>query len=81
MSRTAHTVTLAVNVHDPAALWAAAMAHAMKESMTQDDAAELLGTQRRPDVPACLQMLLDPGTGPAGTSIEACDCDSGISLD
>lgn len=79
--RTGHTVTIAVNVDDPQALWAAAYAQARQNSMTQDDIADWLGTQVSPNVPNCLRQMFDPGISPPGTVIQDSSADEGIDLD
>jgi hypothetical protein len=61
------SVTLHCRVHDEQVLWCAAYGRYEQENGTQDqaDVEEMLGTKAEPDVGACLQMLLDPGSSPA----------------
>lgn len=66
-------VTIAVKVQDPAALFAAALAHAMKvDEMSEADARALLfdAEEGEPDLNACLTMLFDPGVSPDGCEIQ-----------
>lgn len=74
MSRTAWQVTLYVNVDDPRALRAAALA-------ANPGQARLLGRKSRPDVGACLRMLFDPGTSPDGCRILDSSTEGGDGLD
>lgn len=56
------SLTLELKVHDPRALRAAAMRHAVNiDNMDRRTAREIVGSARRPNVTACLQVLLDPG--------------------
>jgi hypothetical protein len=79
--RTAWQITLHVNVWDREALYTAAKARALADGYRVRDLRETIGTKRRPDVSACLVMLLDPGTSPAGCSIEDSTATGGDSLD
>lgn len=62
-----YTVLVEIEVNNPAALYDAAVAAARAEEYP--DPVDLLGTRERPDIGACLQYVLDPGTSPAGTEI------------
>ena len=64
-----YAFTLHLRVTDRTALHAAAMTRAVADGMSRGDAYRVLGTKRRPDVPACLTMLFDPGLSPDGTEI------------
>lgn len=82
--RTAHRITLHVNVENRAALWAHAFSIATNpagRNMDASDARELLGTNRRPDVGACLRMAFDHGNNPPGAEIIDSDHEGGEGLD
>lgn len=64
-----YSVKIELSVHDPQALWHAAVAQAMKECAGSDLILALLGTREDPNIGACLIMILDPGEGPAGAEI------------
>jgi hypothetical protein len=56
------TVRIDCEVHDADALFAAALAHGIREDgMTKQEATELLRPDGEIDTAACLQVLLDPG--------------------
>ncbi|MBI2770505.1 MAG: hypothetical protein HYX47_12840 [Burkholderiales bacterium] len=60
-----------LRVTDAEELFAAALRHATTvESMTQQQAEELLKPAGEIDEAACLVMLLDPGVSPSGTEID-----------
>jgi hypothetical protein len=59
-----YTVTLIIDVHDPAELFDAALIHAMQDGLEQDYATGFLRPEGEFNVGACLQMLLDPGKLP-----------------
>lgn len=64
-----YRVELLVDVHDKQALYKAAVKYAVEhENMSQEEAEEHLNDDGI-DVGACLQMVLDPGSGPDGCSI------------
>ena len=63
-----YTVRIEVKVHNTADLFLAAEKIAL-----QHGGVDLLGTEGDPDVAACLQMILDPGSVPyAGFDIDHC---------
>lgn len=79
MESQSYRVILDVTVFSGEALCDAAVKYAMDDGagMSEADALALLKPEGEVDVPACLQMLLDPGVSPAGTSIEQSYCESG----
>lgn len=59
-----------LEVTDAEQLYASALRHATTvDSMTQQQAEELLKPAGEIDESACLVMLLDPGVSPSGTEI------------
>lgn len=73
---TTYTMRLTLTVHNASALHAAAMRHAQDvDGLSADHAADLLrlddGT---PDVPACLQMLLDSDVAVPGAKMVESEC-------
>lgn len=63
-----YSVTIDVDVHDKRALYREARAKAKFDGLGSN-LADLLGTAKKPDIGACLIMILDPGSSPDGTSI------------
>lgn len=59
-----YTLTMDIEVHDVPTLYAAAMRHAVHtDGLTQAEAEELLKPDGKTiDVPACLIMMIDPGS-------------------
>lgn len=59
-----------INVYDEAALYAAAFEYATKkDNLSEAEAQELLMPDGEIDPDRCVQMLMDPGAGPAGMEI------------
>lgn len=65
---TVYTFVLRIEVTDVMALYEAASERA-DEGGCGNSIEEIIGTAAEPDVFACVQMLLDPGESPQGTSI------------
>jgi len=67
-------VIIDVTVHDKDALFNAALERYCRDNgqcaTAQDDAFAMLKPGGDIDVPACLQMLFDPGVSPPGCEIE-----------
>lgn len=62
MTTTAHLITIHVRVDDPQALHAAALAHCTdRDGLRPQDAIDLIGERKDPDISACLIALFDPG--------------------
>ncbi len=75
---TSYTVSMDVTVHDEQALWDAAAVAYVEDAGSHvllSEIEDLLGTREEPDIPACLQMLLDPGESPAGCTVEESRCE------
>lgn len=69
------TFSMDLEVHDAAALYKAAVEHARdKDNLDEDLILEILGSEEAPDVEACVQMLLDPGSSPPGLQIQGSFC-------
>lgn len=66
MTREYVTVHIDIEIYDPEAFAEAAVARAIQDGVDPDEAAE---TYTIDDLPACAQMLLDPGTIGHGASI------------
>jgi hypothetical protein len=65
-----YNFSMEITVDNEMVVYAMALEHAMKkDGMSKDAAEELLQPGGEIDVPACLQMLVDPGYLP-GCSIE-----------
>lgn len=64
--RTAVTLTMYLNVHDPEAFAKAAQERAIAEGVDPADAAETYTTD---NLGACAVMLIDPGMSPPGSEI------------
>jgi hypothetical protein len=70
-------VTLSVEVLNANALFEAALKyHVQNDDVTETEARELLMSDGDINIQACLQMLLDPGVSPDGTSILGSTCES-----
>jgi len=64
------TLNMEVDVFDPQALWEAARDRFLAENPSHKKAKiPLIGTKKKPDLGACLIMLIDPGESPSGCSI------------
>lgn len=72
--KTAHRITIDVEVHDPEALYVAAQEAAIRERMRPEEADAILRPDGEIDVDACLQMLADPGVSWPGTEIQQSTC-------
>ena len=69
---TEFTFTMNVRVHNAQQLHKAAYTHATKfGGLDDDETLELIGTEKKPNIEACLVMILDPGHMPG--------CDIGAS--
>lgn len=81
--RTAYEVTLFVHVEDLPALRAEAerIYRENVTNVTDEDIAELLDLDGKPDPAACLRMVLDPGISPPGISIQDSTVSDGTDLD
>lgn len=62
------TITLTCSVNDPQALWMKARDYMVAADLTSH--VELIGTERDPDVGACLAMLLDRSEHLDGAEVE-----------
>lgn len=68
-----------VEVFDPTALYEAAVEHARKQALLDEDAIrKMLGGADEPDIDACIVQLFDPGVSPPGVQIEHSWCDDGL---
>ena len=65
-----------IKVHDKAALFAAALLHAVNvDGMDEADAREdLMDDDGEVNVAACIQTILDPGISPRGADIQESAC-------
>lgn len=84
--RTAHQVTLYVTVYDSTELHehaASVMRRDMRDTPKEmaRQIRELLGTNRKPDLGACLRMIFDPGESPPGCTINDSSHEGGDRLD
>ncbi len=76
MSEKTYEVSLYVRVHDKEELFKSASAQALKEGMSEAEIGEMLKSpDNEIDVSACLRMIFDPGTSPAGCEILDSSCE------
>ncbi|AJA09726.1 MULTISPECIES: hypothetical protein [Sphingopyxis] len=68
------SVTHYVDVWDEQIMWQSAFSAYEKTNgiADQPDFELMCGTQHKPDICACLQMIFDPGTSPMGVQNEDC---------
>lgn len=63
------SVTIELNVHDPAAFRQVAYNRALKDGLDEEQAKEYLDPEKM-SIGACGIMILDPGASPDGADIE-----------
>lgn len=73
--RHAYDITISVTVHDPRALWEAALKRWRDENPREpvgdeDRYRDFIGVRASPNISGCLRMLADPGLSWDGTEIE-----------
>jgi len=64
-----YTFTQDLEVTDTGALYAAARARLIEDHEDPGDLAEQLGTPEDPNIPACIEAVMDPGESPPGTGL------------
>ncbi|MBB5546527.1 hypothetical protein A8H39_00120 [Paraburkholderia fungorum] len=67
--RASISVTIELDIHDPAAFRHAAYKRALDDNLGEDEAKEYLDAEKT-SLGACAIMILDPGVSPDGASIE-----------
>lgn len=76
MSEKTYAVSLYVRVRDKKELFKTASAQAKKDGMSDAEIKEMLkDSDNKIDVSACLRMIFDPGTSPAGCEILDSSCE------
>ena len=71
------SVILHVEIWNERDMWNHARTVFEQENGIADQACfeHICGTEDRPDIPACLQMIFDPGKSPPGVQIEDCSAE------
>ncbi|MGF6604758.1 hypothetical protein P3T23_009514 [Paraburkholderia sp. GAS448] len=67
--RTSISVTIELDVHDPAAFRQVAYKRALEDGLDEEDAKEYVDPKKM-SLGACAIMILDPGVSPDGADIE-----------